>query len=135
MRILSRMALAFALLLVGTIAAAAFEKGEVWLGNYVYRTGQPPVRFTLFITKSGAGTFEGVMVEPNTLGDRAFPELLADITGTREGATFSFTKQYDGTAGQSHTVQYTGQFAAERRRANGTWRLPDSNGTFEMHRR
>jgi hypothetical protein len=126
------------LLLAISSPALAFEKGEVWRGSYIYRTGQPPVQFTLFITNAhGGGRFSGVIVEPNTLGDRTFSELFADVTGSDSGATFSFAKTYDGTGGQIHTVQYSGELAAGTSgRARGRWVSgPNLNGTFEMHRR
>jgi hypothetical protein len=115
----------------------AFENGEVWRGTYVYGTGQPPVQFTLFITSSRGARFEGVIVEPNTFGDRAFAELFADVSGSDNGATFSFAKTYDGTGGQSHTVQYSGELAGGGSdRAHGTWATGGAlTGTFEMHRR
>jgi hypothetical protein len=136
MRFLLRSASALALLLLASAGAAAFERGEVWIGDYVYRTGQPPVHFTLFITRSGPGRFDGVIVEPNTFGDRAYPQLVADVSGTQDGTAFSFAKRYDGTGGQSHSVEYSGELTGDGlRRAQGTWHLPDSSGSFEMHRR
>lgn len=132
---LRRMGLPTLLLLLSAVPALAFQAGEVWRGTYVYGNGRAPVQFTLLVTSGQGGRFEGVIVEPNTFGDRAFPELFADVTGNADGTALNFAKTYDGTAGQSHTVNYSGTTTGGGRRANGTWQTQDLNGTFEMHRR
>ncbi len=128
-----RCVLAFAVVVASAVPAFAFERGEVWTGTYSYGDGRPSVSFTLFVTGSGNDRFRGVVVEPNTLGDRRAQLLYADFEGRQTGANITFTKTYDGTAGVAHGVLYEGRIAGGI--ANGNWHIGNDSGSFSLARR
>ena len=130
---ISQFVLAAAVMFATVFPAAAFEKGEVWTGTYNYSDGRPSVSFTLFVTGSGNNHFRGVVVEPNTLGDRRAQLLYADFEGRQTGTSVTFTKTYDGTGGVAHGVLYEGQTSGGI--ANGNWHIGNDTGSFSLTRR
>ena len=109
-----------------------------WLGTY-YRPAhdryyRPSVRFVIEM-RCRDGAIWGTVAEPNTFGDGSSDKLFADIRGTFVGRRLSFTKQYDGTAGVSHSLQYNGEYSPSTDSVAGTWFVsPSWYGRFEMHR-
>lgn len=110
--------------------ARASLSGE-WRGVYVQASGQI-VEFDATLAERN-GRLTGTIVERNTFGDASSFWLLASVEGRVEGATVRFTKTYDGTAGQSHAVEYEGRMIG-RRRIVGTWRIGADGGRFDMVR-
>jgi hypothetical protein len=115
-----------------TMAQAYENLTGVWQGVYWGPTSEA-VEFQTTITDSAGPGFVGSIVEPNTFGDPGSPLLLATVQGRVSGDTVTFTKTYDGTAGESHAVQYTGALVSDRHIV-GTWALPGATGQFELAR-
>lgn len=97
---------ALALMTLGWPGAAA-DGATKWRGSYAYIDGRPPVKFTLTLTTKGKA-ISGRIVEDATFGDGSSDHLVANVTGTAFGYEVSFSKTYDGTGGQAHTVVYRG---------------------------
>jgi len=111
----------------------------VWAGEYGYPddSGRPPVPFTAILVHGRNARVLGWIREPNTFGDPAEPFLQASVAGTfhPETQTLELTKTYDGTAGQTHLVELTGQRSDRPARVSGTWTIPDSwSGPFAVQR-
>ncbi len=127
--------LAFALMLVAGGPAALAQSGNLsgrWQG--VYANGGQNVPFELTLEQVGQQIM-GTTTEPNTFGtpDAAF--LLGAVHGEVRNGRVSFTKTYDGTGGQSHSVNYAGDVAPNGRRIVGRWTLAGgASGGFEMVR-
>ncbi|WP_165073270.1 hypothetical protein [Paludisphaera rhizosphaerae] len=110
----------------------------VWTGEYRYAegTGQRPVAFTAFLFQDG-DRIKAMIKEANTFGDQQSPWLHATAEGRYDEATHTlrFTKTYDGTAGVSHNVAYSGVVASEGGRSmEGTWDIDGVKGSFAMRR-
>lgn len=104
-----------------------------WQGVYGYE-GRPeavPFNATIGVDR---GRVRGTTIERNTFGAPGAMFLPAIIAGERRGDHVRFSKTYDGTAGQSHTVLYEGDIAAGGRRIVGRWSLAGQSGPFEMAR-
>ncbi|MES1203304.1 MAG: hypothetical protein ABUS57_17850 [Pseudomonadota bacterium] len=121
------------------VAPVAFAQGAgqglngVWLGYYAYSDGRPDrVQFQLKASRTGA-TFTATTIEPNTFGTKDALFLTADVAGTvsADGGV-RFSKTYDGTGGQTHSVQYSGAFDAARRCISGNWRINTTTGPFRL---
>jgi hypothetical protein len=107
----------------------------LWSGEYRYPgddDGGAPVGFTAIVIHEG-DKIVGLMKEKNTFGAPVEPWLAAGIKGTYDADTrhFSFTKTYDGTAGPSHDVEYSGSLNRERG-ASGAWNIDGLKGTFTL---
>jgi hypothetical protein len=104
-----------------------------WSGFY---SGGGNQRTPFELRIAGApGRFRGRMSEQNTFADRRFARLSANIAGeTRADGVVSFVKTYDGTAGISHSVQYTGRIDNAGQSIRGTWRIDTVSGEFQMQR-
>ncbi len=105
-----------------------------WQGFYVQGPDNRSVPFTASLTERGDGRLAGTTLESNTFGDNSSFWLFADVLGNVSGETVRWTKVYDGTAGQSHSVQYEGRITNGGRRIVGTWSLSGAGGSFEMAR-
>lgn len=110
----------------------------IWTGEYKYPegSGQRPVAFTAYMFQDG-DRIKAMIREANTFGDQQSPWLHATAEGRYDEATrtLRFTKTYDGTAGASHDVAYSGVAAAEGGRSvEGTWDINGLTGSFTMHR-
>lgn len=111
--------------------ARASLAGE-WRGVYFQGPDNQATEFTATITED-RGRISGAIIEPNMFGDNSSYWLFSTFAGRVDDGTISFAKTYDGTAGQSHTVQYQGQVLSGRRIV-GTWSLAGAGGQFEMGR-
>lgn len=126
-------AVAFALLIgaPSALAQSADLSGQ-WRG--VYSNNGQNVPFDLTLQQVGEQIM-GTTTEPNTFGTSDAAFLLGGFHGDFRNGQVSFTKTYDGTGGQTHSVTYTGRMMSNGRRIVGTWRLVGgANGTFEMVR-
>ncbi len=96
---------------------------------------QPPVYFFADLELSGQ-TLTGHIVEPNTFVDGPQTELHSVVRGVvGDDGTIAFLKQYDGSAGVTHTVAYEGHLDESRTRAEGHWEIRgQTGGTFVMAR-
>ncbi len=109
-------------------AGAARENTALWRGVYHYpQDVQESVRFSLLLIQEG-NTLAGYTREPNTFGTRGEPWLHATIKGAVDKQTgeITFTKTYDGTAGQNHDVHYKGKIAGGA--LDGAWSMGDVPG-------
>jgi uncharacterized caspase-like protein len=111
-----------------------------WYGTYAYPDNgaqQGPVRFRLSLVQDGAKVSLNVK-EPTSFGaDPAVtPFLYALGTGQYDPATreLKFTKTYDGTGGQSHSVEYTGIISEDGSKVEGNWNLGGLIGTFKAQK-
>jgi hypothetical protein len=109
----------------------------VWRGWFQYPQGavQPPVCFQLVLVQDG-GTVVGFIKEPNTFGTRREPWLAAVLKGRFDAQTgkLTLTKTYDGTAGPSHDVEYTGAVSKDGNKVEGDWDIGGAGGTFTLER-
>jgi hypothetical protein len=114
------------------MAQVATIEGD-WQG--VYFQGPTPTSFTAHIEVAGS-TIVGTIVEPNTPAQQQQTAFLTStFVGTLNAGQIAFTKQYDGSGGQTHSVRYAGAVQNGLRRITGEWRLPNgANGRFEMVR-
>ncbi len=111
------------------------EISGVWSGVVQYtNVDAPPFTFSVTLTKAGA-SFSGRMSEPNTFGDTDADELFSNIWGAvGVDRSVNFTKTYEGTGGQTHSVQYYGSLDAAGQ-ISGTWEVSGATGTFSMQRK
>jgi hypothetical protein len=127
-------ALALGLTAVTARPAAAQASGlnGVWLGDYGYGDNRPAVKFQVKLRSDGA-RLSGGTIEANTFGDATALFLTAMVSGAVDGdGSVRFTKTYDGTGGQTHSVQYSGKLDPTGRCVHGAWVLGHSTGPFEM---
>ncbi|MGE3303067.1 MAG: hypothetical protein AB7M12_08120 [Hyphomonadaceae bacterium] len=102
-----------------------------WSGFYGYAGREETVEFQARL--SGAGAFTGATVEPATFGDGSVLFLTANIRGNVAGdGGVHFTKTYDGSGGQTHSVQYDGKYDANGKCIVGEWSQGGGRGPFEM---
>lgn len=126
--------LAAALLIVSAgsaLAQSASALTGVWSGYYGYDgAASPNVQFQMNAEGQGR-TFTASTVEPNTFGDRTTWFLTANVAGTLSaGGGVNFVKTYDGTGGQTHSVQYSGTLSG--RCITGRWAIGAAGGPFKM---
>jgi len=105
-----------------------------WQGVYVQGPDNQAIRFTADLTERNDGRIVGTMLESNMFGDNSSFWLFADVLGNVSGDTVRWAKVYDGTAGQSHSVQYEGRVSNGGRRITGSWTTGGLRGSFEMAR-
>ena len=106
-----------------------------WSGEYAYAVfgrGER-VPFNALLGETG-GALSGSIDEPNTFGDPSAARLFAHVDGERAGTRVRFTKTYDGSGGQTHSVFYEGEANAALTRIDGVWRVSWLRGTFFMER-
>ncbi|MBL8550373.1 MAG: toll/interleukin-1 receptor domain-containing protein [Hyphomonadaceae bacterium] len=108
-------------------APVAADLSGRWQGYY--QQGENRTPFAVQID-GRTGAFRGRMAETNTFADPArFPQLFANVVGqTRADGAVAFVKTYDGTAGQSHSVEYQGRIDDGGQTISGTWRIRAENG-------
>jgi hypothetical protein len=111
-------------------ACAASLIGE-WRGAYAYTDTNPPVPFSLALSQSGK-VISGRSTELATFGQGPTRYLYATISGAADGQTVAFTKTYDGTGGQNHSVQYTGTLSEDGSVISGSWTLGAATGTWRV---
>jgi len=101
-----------------------------WNGQYGYNEmRRPNVNFKLTITGVEGDRFSGMISEPATFGDGTSRFLFAGVRGTVKGGIVSFVKTYDGTGGQTHSVNYQGTLDPAARSVNGGWTIVVSGRT------
>lgn len=128
-----------ACIIVGLLAvmagASAQELTGTWTGQYMYEDGRRAVEFKASIISADA-KFWGSITEPRTFGANAAQGLSANIFGDVAGNRVSFRKNYDGTGGVNHWVQYTGALDQTNRRIDGVWSIDGGKamGRFSMTR-
>jgi len=109
----------------------------LWHGVYhnPEGSGLEPVKFQAVLTGDGK-TVVGFMKEPNTFGNAGEPWLQAACKGQFDARTakLTLTKTYDGSAGVSHDVQYTGDLSKDRTKIEGSWTIGDVGGRFVLER-
>jgi hypothetical protein len=119
------------------LTGAAFAQARaplsgLWVGYYSYDGQGAIVQFQAKLAGAGA-SFAGATIEPNTFGTSDVLFLTANVTGSADAAgKVSFIKTYDGTGGQTHSVQYAGTFEPGGACVSGTWRLDAASGPFRM---
>jgi hypothetical protein len=129
----------FALFLFAEVALGQNLTG-IWNGTYFYPpNAECPAQFVKFwmIVIDDNGGIAGFIKEPNTFGRVDAPWLHSTYKGRSDGASrkISFVKTYDGTAGVSHNVQYSGQLSADGVNVKGEWQIPGSwNGRFTLEK-
>ncbi len=130
--------LAAAMLCLALVGAApvALAQGAgmsgVWIGYYGYDANPNEVEFQMKLRASGSG-FSGTSVEDNTFGDPSVLFLTANIGGSiGANRAVNFTKTYDGTGGQSHSVRYSGLLSASGKCISGKWSIGQDSGPFAM---
>lgn len=100
-----------------------------WEGRYEYQDRRAPVLFTLQLVERD-GSIRGQTSEPATFGDGSSPYLYANISGRISGTSIFFTKTYDGTGGQNHSVEYRGTISRDGSIMSGTWSIGNAGGSF-----
>ena len=106
----------------------------IWTGFYGYDGQANIVQFQARLSAGGAFAFTGATIENNTFGDANVLFLTANLKGVKNDTTgrVSFAKTYDGTGGQSHTVQYDGAYDSSGACVAGTWKIDGAGGPFRM---
>lgn len=101
-----------------------------WNGFYAYdQGGRRSVPFKLTVTSIVGSRFTGLISEPATFGDGTSKFLFANITGNVNAGRVSFIKTYDGTGGQTHSVNYDGMFEVNRSKLRGGWKIEQAGRT------
>ena len=120
-----------------TLAEKAATRGAAspltgaWTGRYEYTDGRDGVDFTQELTFS-QGLISGFVSEPNTFGDSTSKNLYATFLGTVAGNTIEWLKTYDGTAGVSHSVKYSGTLDRAAKSIEGRWSIDGVTGPFKL---
>jgi hypothetical protein len=123
---------------VAAVAAPTTLTGT-WIGTYAYPDNplvppREPVRFFADLREQSSSVL-GTILERNTFADASAKELRANVSGRRDpDGKVRFAKTYDGANGVTHTVEYEGTVDAALGRIEGTWRVGESSGRFEMTR-
>jgi hypothetical protein len=61
--------------------------------------------------------------------------VTANLTGRRVSRLVRFTKQYDGSGGKTHAVDYAGEVNDGATQISGRWLIADkTSGQFVMNR-
>ena len=84
----------------------------LWLGSFSYPQGLGPTTPFLARIEDHAGSLDGSIIEPNTVGSSS-EQLQAVISGSRERDAVDFTKMYDGESDAAHAVDYVGRLSAD----------------------
>ena len=103
----------------------------VWYGRYEADQWDEHNDFIAVLEEHG-GMVSGVITERDTSGLAEIRRAL--VTGHRDSATLIFVKQYDGTGGHDHAIDYAGRIDAEGLEVTGKWAQPFSSGGFVMER-
>jgi hypothetical protein len=105
----------------------------MWQG--IYRNNGKTVAFTWTFDSYGC---HGRSEEPNTFANPSYPKLFANltcsVTSLYPGQTITIVKTYDGTAGVSHSVIYTGTLSSDLRQISGRWAIGAMGDGFSMSR-
>jgi len=110
-----------------------------WSGVFLYSPRNPaggPAAVSFFAELIlDANGLRGSVSEPNSFDDDDGSELRASVVGVIEAdGAVRFTKQYDGTAGIAHVVEFVGWLDLAAARIEGTWSTSGASGRFVMKR-
>jgi hypothetical protein len=105
-----------------------------WAGRYYYEDGRDSVPFEINMYANDHN-LKGTISETNTFGDQNSVALFADLRGTISNNNLQFSKTYDGTGGQTHSIDYIGRLDDDKMSAKGRWHLAPASGRFEIYRR
>jgi hypothetical protein len=110
-----------------------------WTGTFLYNSRNPaggPASVSFFAELIlDARGLRGSIVEPNSFGDDVGGEVRASVQGVIEAdGEVRFTKQYDGTAGVTHVVEFVGFLDLAAARIEGAWTTAGASGSFVMKR-
>jgi hypothetical protein len=102
----------------------------VWSGfrHYPKAKGLAPVKFQMVLVHKG-DEVTGFIKEPNaTAANKEEPYLHSAFTGKYDARTgrLTFTKTYDGTAGEKHSVNCGGKVSFDRLMVEGLWTIPNA---------
>jgi hypothetical protein len=103
----------------------------VWYGRYDADLWDEQNGFIAVLEESG-GAISGVITERDTSGTVDIRRAL--VRGQRSGTIVRFVKQYDGTGGHSHAINYGGQLDDKGVEINGIWTQLWGRGRFTMER-
>jgi hypothetical protein len=101
----------------------------VWFGTYHHppEKGLQPTKFQMILVHQGDGVM-GFIKETNDIAaNKDEPYLHSSFKGGYDGKTgkLTFTKTYDGTAGEKRTVQCAGKVSFDMTLAEGLWTVPN----------
>lgn len=105
-----------------------------WAGRYYYEDGRDSVPFEINMY-ANSHNLKGTISETSTFGDENAVALFADLKGTIRNNNLQFSKTYDGTGGQTHSIDYRGELDSDKMSAKGRWHLAQASGRFEIYRR
>ena len=103
----------------------------VWYGRYDADVWDETNGF-IALLEEGGGALSGVITERDTTGTADVRRAL--VSGHRDGSAVAFVKQYDGTGGHDHAIDYSGQVDAEGLEMTGIWWQRGGRGRFVMER-
>lgn len=103
----------------------------VWYGRYEAELWDDENGF-IAVLEEMAGAVSGVVTERDNRGKVDVRRAL--VAGTRNGDAVRFVKQYDGTGGYVHAVNYSGRINGEGTEIGGAWTLRSGWGRFVMER-
>lgn len=130
-------AAALSLVALAAIAPASAQGAGltgVWSGYYGYDAQSDRVPFQAKLSAAGS-SFAGTTIEPNTFGEPSTMFLTANVVGqVGANGAVSFVKTYDGTGGQSHSVEYRGTLAPNGQCISGAWAIGEAKGPFRVCR-
>jgi hypothetical protein len=112
---------------------SAADLGGSWQGQYSYSDARTAVPMSIDLSESN-GQISGRTTEPNTFGDSSAAQLFTKISGYHSGNRIQFVKTYDGTGGQTHSVNYAGTIVPSGTKITGTWTLQGVFGGFVISR-
>jgi hypothetical protein len=119
-------------LALSIVSAEAKDMTAEWAGAYGYEDGRPAVFFSLNVSQNGK-IITGHLREVQTFGSQTSDNALkAKIVGSVDGHVVAFTKTYDGSGGQSHSVNYRGTLFVDGGAMFmfGTWHLGSDVGSW-----
>src|SRR4051812_23750379 len=99
----------------------------VWYGRYDALHWDEENGFIAVLEEMG-GAVSGVITERDTTGQADVRRAL--VAGQREGAMVRWVKQYDGTGGHVHAINYAGQINDEGIEVSGGWTQRIGRGRF-----
>lgn len=106
----------------------------VWYGRYEADQWDETNGFIAVLEELG-GVVTGVITERDTDGLAATGDIRrALVSGHRDSSALIFVKQYDGTGGHDHAIDYAGRIDDEGVEVTGKWAQPFSSGGFVMER-
>jgi len=103
----------------------------VWYGRYDAQHWDEENGFIAVLEETG-GAVSGVITERDTTGRADIRRAF--VAGQRNGATLRWVKQYDGTGGHVHAINYAGQINDEGTEVLGVWTQNWGRGRFVMER-